>query len=168
MNIRERLWRYCPRPVKRTGPYILRAYAGIQKEMVPGRFMKWLAIVGYIAFLLFTWLDYFIKLTGYATLEGALLYTILVPLITYAGFKIYKIKSLKFWQWEWTVGFGAIFGFAIWSAITFLLNRVLSVSEWAGTPGVLFTYTMLAYAIGVYAAYRVGKRRQFRPIGVLV
>jgi uncharacterized membrane protein (DUF106 family) len=132
--------------------------------MPSGKFMKWLAISLYVALLLFTWLDYFIKLTGYATLEGVLLYTILAPLITYAGFRIYRIKSLRFWQWDWIVGFGAVFGFGIWSAITFLLNRVLSVSEWAGTPGVLFTYTIFAYAMGVYAAYRVGKRRQFRPL----
>ncbi len=47
----------------------------------------------------FTWLDYFIKLTGYTTLESALLYTMIAPLLTFAGFKIYQIKSLKFWQW---------------------------------------------------------------------
>jgi len=64
--------------------------------MASGKFMKWLAISLYVALLVFTWLDYFIKLTGYATLEGALLYTLIAPVLTFTGFKIHQIKSLKF------------------------------------------------------------------------
>lgn len=126
--------------------------------------MKWLAISLYVAFLLFTWLDYFIKLTGYATLEGALLYTIIVPLVTFAGFKIYQIGSLKFWQWEWTVFGAAVFGFAIYAAMTFLLNRALSLSVWAEAPSILLIYVVFSYVIGAYLGYRFGKRRGFRPL----
>jgi hypothetical protein len=132
--------------------------------MASDSFMKWLAISGYVALLLFIWLDYFIKLTGYATLEGALLYTIIVPPLTFAGFKIYKIKSPKFWQWEWTVFGTCVFGFLIWSAITFLLNRVLLLSAVAGEPFVFVPYFLLSYVIGGYLGYRFGKRRGFRPL----
>jgi hypothetical protein len=130
--------------------------------------MKWLAISLYVALLLFIWLDYFIKLTGYATLGGALLYTITAPLVTLAGFKIYnkiyQIGSLKFWQWYWTVFGAAVFGFAIYAAITFLLNRVLSLSAWAEAPSVLLIYVVFSYVMGAYLGYRFGKRRGFRPL----
>lgn len=126
--------------------------------------MKLLAISGYVAFLLFIWLDYFIKLTGYATLEGALLYTIVVPPVTFAGFKIYKTGSPKFWQWEWTVFGAAVFGFLIYAAITFLLNRVLLLTALAEEPSVFIPYISLSYVIGGYMGYRFGKRRGFRPL----
>ena len=163
MNIRKRLWHYCPRPIKRTGPYILRACKRIQKEMVSGKFMKWLAISLYIALLLFTWLDYFINLTGYTTLESALLYTLIAPVLTFAGFKIHQIKSLRFWQILWTVFGAAAFGFAIFAAITFLLNRVLSLPAWAETPSAFLTFA-ISYVIGTYLGYRFGKRRGFKPL----
>lgn len=134
--------------------------------------MKWLAISLYVAFLLFTWLDYFIKLSGYATLEGALLYTIIVPPVSFAGFKIYQkicqIGSLKFWQALWTAFGACVFGFLIWSAITFLLNRVLLLSAVAGEPFVLIPYFLLSYVIGGYTGYRLGRRRGFRPIFLLL
>jgi hypothetical protein len=132
--------------------------------MASDRFMKWLAVSLYVAFLLFIWLDYFFKLTGYATLEGSLLYTITAPLVTFAGFKIYKIKSPKFWQWYWTVIGAAVFGFAIYAAITFLLNRVLPLSPWAETPSILLIYVVFSYVIRGYLGYRFGKRRGFRPL----
>jgi hypothetical protein len=165
MNIRKKLWEYCPKPIKRTGPYIVKACVRIQKEMVPSKRMKWLAISGYVALLLFIWLDYFLKLTGYANPEGALLYTLGAPLVTFAGFKIYKVKSLKFWQWEWSL-FGAfVFGFAIWSAITFLLNRVLSSPGWAEAPLIQpFLTLAISYVTGAYLGYRFGKKRGFIPL----
>jgi len=126
--------------------------------------MRWLAISGYVAFLLVIWLDYFIKLTGYATLGGALLYTIVVPLVTIAGFKIYKTGSPKFWQWCWTIFGACVFGFFIWSAITFLLNRVLFLTALAEEPFVLIPYFLLSYVIGGFLGYRFGKRRGFRPL----
>ena len=131
--------------------------------MVSGKFMKWLAISLYIAFLLFTWLDYFVKLTGYATLEGALLYTLIAPVLTLASFKIRQIKSLKFWQLLWTVFGAAAFGFAIFAVITFLLNRVFSLPAWAETPSAFLTFAV-SYLIGTYLGYRFGKRRGFRPL----
>jgi len=131
--------------------------------MVSGKFMKWLAISLYIAFLLFTWLDYFVKLTGYATLEGALLYTLIAPVLTLASFKIRQIKSLKFWQILWTVFGAAFFGFAIFAVMTFLLNRVFSLPAWAETPSAFLTFAA-SYVIGTYLGYRFGKRRGFRPL----
>ncbi len=168
MGVREKLRYYCPRPIKRTGRYIVRASVRIQKEMVPSNRMKWLAISLYVALLLFTWLDYFNKLTGYATLEGALLYTLLAPILTYAVFRVYRIAwahaSLKFWQTYWTALGAGVFGFVIYAAITFLLNRVLLLTALAEDPFVFIPYILLSYVIGGYLGYRVGKRRQFRPI----
>jgi hypothetical protein len=163
VGVREKLWYYCPRPIKRTGPYIVRAFLRFEKEMVSGKFMKWLAISLYIAFLLFTWLDYSVKLTGYTTLESALLYTLIAPLLTLAGFKIHQIKSFKLWQILWTVFGAAVFGFAIFAAITFLLNRVFSLPVWAETPSAFLTFAV-SYVIGTYLGYRFGKRRGFRPL----
>jgi hypothetical protein len=131
--------------------------------MASGKFMKWLAISLYVALLVFTWLDYFIKLTGYATLEGALLYTLIAPVLTFTGFKIHQIKSLKFWQILWTVFGAAVFGFAIFAVVTFLLNRVLSLPAWAETPSAFLTFAV-SYVIGTYLGYRFGKRRGFRPL----
>ncbi|MGB8780751.1 MAG: hypothetical protein WCD81_08905 [Candidatus Bathyarchaeia archaeon] len=146
----------------------IRATRAKNQKSTSIRPMKWLAISGYVALLLFIWLDYFIKLTGYATLEDVLLYTIIAPLVTFAGFKIYfkiyQIASLKFWQWYWTIFGIFIFGFLIWSAITFLLNRVLLLSAVTGEPFVLFPYFLLSYVIGGYLGYRFGKRRGFRPL----
>jgi hypothetical protein len=132
--------------------------------MVSGKFMKWLAISLYVALLLFTWLDYFIKLTGYTTLESALLYTLIAPMLTFAGFKIHQIKSLKFWQVLWTVFGAAAFGFLIYAAITFLLNRVLLLTALAEEPSVFIPYILLSYVIGGYMGYRFGKRRGFKPL----
>jgi len=162
VGVREKLWYYCPRPMKRAGPYIVRAYVRFEKEMVSRKFMKWLAISLYVAFLLFTWLDYFVKLTGYTSLESALLYTLIAPVLTVAGFKIRKIKSLKFWQILWAVFGAAAFGFAIFAVITFLLNRVFSLPAWAETPSAFLTFAF-SYVMGTYLGYRFGKRRGFRP-----
>jgi hypothetical protein len=126
--------------------------------------MKWLAISLYSIVLVYIWLDYFLKLTGYVASESALLYTLTAPILTFAGFQIYRITSLKFWQWSWTVFGAGVFGFLIWSAITFLLNRVLLLSAVAGEPFVLIPYPLLSYVIGGYTGYRLGRRRGFRPI----
>jgi hypothetical protein len=146
----------------------MRATRAKNQKSTSIRPMKWLAISLYVAFLLFTWLDYFIKLTGYATLEGVLLYTIIVPPVSFAGFeiyqKIYQKGSPKFWQWYWTIFGACVFGFLIWSAITFLLNRVLLLSAVAGEPFTLIPYSLLSYVIGGYTGYLLGSRRGFRPI----
>jgi hypothetical protein len=131
--------------------------------MASTKFMKWLAIFLYVALLLFTWLDYFTKLTGYATLEGALLYTIIAPILTLVGFKIYQTRSIRFWQVAWTIFGTAVFGFAIFAVTTFLLNHVLSLPAWADTPSAFLTFGF-SYVIGTYLGYRFGKRRGFRPI----
>jgi hypothetical protein len=131
--------------------------------MASARFMKWLAISLYVVLLLFAWLDYFIKLTGYATLEGALLYTLMAPVLTIAGFKIRQIKSLRFWQILWTALGAVVFGFGIFAVISFLLNRVLSLTTWAEMPSMFFTI-VVSYVIGAYLGYRFGKRRGFRPL----
>jgi hypothetical protein len=132
------------------------------------RRMKWLAIFGYSIVLVFIWLDYFLKLTGYVTFESALLYTLTAPILTLAGFQVYRIASLKFWQALWTAFGACVFGFFIYAAITFLLNRVLLLTALAEDPFVVIPYVLLSYVIGGYLGYRFGKRRQFRPIGVLV
>ncbi len=163
MGVREKLWYYCPKPIKRTGPYIVRVFLRFEKEMVSDKFMKWLAISLYFAFLLFTWLDYSVKLTGYTTLESALLYTLIAPVLTFTGFKIRQIRSLKFWQILWIVFGAAVFGFAIFAVITFLLNRVFSLPAWAETPSAFLTF-VVSYVIGTYVGYRFGKRRGFRPL----
>jgi hypothetical protein len=131
--------------------------------MTSSKFMKWLAISFYVALLLFTWLDYFTKLTGYATLEGALLYTIIAPILTLVGFKIYQTRSIRFWQVAWTIFGAAVFGFAIFAVTTFLLNRVLSLPAWTETPSAFLTFGV-SYVIGTCLGYRFGKRRGFRPI----
>ena len=139
-----------------------------EKKMVSRKFMVWLAISLYVALLLFIWVDYFMKLTGYATLEGALLYTVIAPLLTFAGFRIYyriyKIESLKFWRLTWTICGALIFGFIIYGAANFLLYRVLSLPAWIKTDGLirLFLTMPVAYVIGAYLGYRLGKRRGFR------
>jgi hypothetical protein len=163
VGVREKLWYYCPKPIKRTGPYVVRAFLRFEKEMVSDKFMKWLAISLYFAFLLFTWLDYSVKLTGYTTLESALLYTLIAPVLTFTGFKIRQIRSLKFWQILWIVFGAAVFGFAIFAVITFLLNRVFSLPAWAETPSAFLTF-VVSYMIGTYVGYRFGKRRGFRPL----
>lgn len=128
------------------------------------RRMKLLAISLYSIMLVFSWLDYFLKLTGYVTFESALLYTLLAPIVTFAGFQIYRITSLKFWQTLWTVFGACIFGFFIWASITFLLNRVLLLTALTEEPFVFFAYFSLSYLIGGYIGYRLGKRRGFRPV----
>jgi hypothetical protein len=125
--------------------------------------MKLLAISLYSIVLVFGWLDYFLKLTGYVTLESALIYTLVTPILTFAGFKVYQIASLRFWQALWTVFGACVFGFFIWAAITFLLNRVLLLTALAEEPFVFFTYFSLSYLIGGYIGYRLGRRRGFRP-----
>jgi len=132
------------------------------------RRMKWLAISLYVVLLLFTWLDYFTKITGYATLEGALLYTMIAPLLTFVGFRIYKIESLKFWQLRWTICGALIFGFIIYGAVNFLLYCVLSLPAWIEMNGLLrlFLTMPVSYVIGTYLGHRLGKRRGFRPLYV--
>jgi len=125
--------------------------------------MKLLAISLYSIVLVFSWLDYFLKLTGYVTFESALLYTLLAPIMTFAGFQIRRITSLKFWQALWTVFGACVFGFFIWAAITFLLNRVLLLTALAEEPFVLVADFSLSYLIGGYIGYRLGRRRGFRP-----
>ncbi len=133
--------------------------------MVSRKFMVWLAISLYVALLLFIWLDYFMKLTGYATLEGALLYTVIAPLLTFAGFRIYKIESLKFWKSTWTILGAAVFGFIMYAIVNLLLYRILSLPAWIEMNADARTVLTMpvAYVIGAYLGYRLGKRRGFRP-----
>ena len=146
----------------------IRATRAKNQKSASIRRMKWLAISLYGIVLVYTWLDYFLKLTGYVTLESALLYTMIAPILTFAGFQVYRIASLKFWQALWTVFGACVFGFLIWSAITFLLNRVLLLSAVAGEPFVVIPYFLLSYVIGSYIGYRLGRRRGFRPIFLLL
>jgi hypothetical protein len=135
-----------------------------RKASVKFQFAKWLAILLYSTVLVYSWLDYFLKLTGYVTLETVLLYTLVAPILTFAGFRFYSIASLKFWQALW-IAFGAfVFGFFIWAAITFLLNRVLLLTTLAGEPSVVILYFSLSYVVGGYIGYQFGKRRGFRPL----
>jgi hypothetical protein len=134
--------------------------------MVSRGLMVWSAISVYVVLLLFTWLDYFMKLTGYATLEGALLYTVIAPPLTYIGFRIYQTKSLKFWQSLWAIFGAAVFGFVMYAIINLLLNRVLSLPVWTQMDGLTQTVLVMpiSYVIGAYIGYRIGKRRDFRPL----
>jgi hypothetical protein len=126
--------------------------------------MKRLAILLYSIVLVYSWVDYFLKLTGYVTFESALLYTLVAPVLTFAGFQVYRIASLKFWQALWTVFGACVFGFFIWASITFLLNRILLLTALAEEPFVFIPYFSLSYVIGGYMGYRYGKRRGFRPL----
>jgi hypothetical protein len=128
------------------------------------RRMKWLAISLYSIVLVYSWLDYFLKLTGYVTFESALLYTLVAPIVTFAGFQVYRIASLKFWQALWTVFGACVFGFFIYAVITFLLNRVFLLTALAGEPLVFIPYMALSYVMGGYIGYRLGRRRGFGPI----
>ena len=141
----------------------IRATRAENQKSASIRRMKWLAISLYSIVLVFSWLDYFLKLTGYVTFESAVLYTLLTPVVTFAGFQIRRITSLKFWQALWTVFGACVFGFFIWAAITFLLNRVLLLTALAAEPLVLVTDFSLSYLIGGYIGYRLGRRRGFRP-----
>lgn len=133
--------------------------------MISRRFVVVLTISLYIVLLLFTWVDYFIKLTGYATFEGALLYTLGTPLLILVSFGIRKIKSLKFWQLTWTAAGAIIFGFALYAIVNLLLYRVFSLPVWVEMDGLVrLLLTMpLSYAIGAYLGYKLGKRRGFTP-----
>jgi hypothetical protein len=125
-----------------------------------------LAVSLYAAVLLFTWLDYFMKLTGYVTLESALLYTLITPLVTFVGFRIYLTRSLRFWKLLWIIFGAAVFGFIIYAFAFFLLNRVLSLTAWEEMDGLTHTVLIMpvSYVIGAYLGYRLGKRREFMPI----
>ncbi|MFQ6124366.1 MAG: hypothetical protein ACE5R6_07140 [Candidatus Heimdallarchaeota archaeon] len=125
-----------------------------------------MAISLYVVLFLFTWLDYFTKITGYTTLEGALFYTIIAPFLTFVGFKINKIGSLKFWQLTWTICGAFIFGFIIYGTTNFLLYRVLSPPAWIEMDELLrlFLSMPVSYVIGTYLGYRLGKRRGFSPL----
>lgn len=133
--------------------------------MVSRRLMVRSAILMYVVFLLYTWIDYFMKLTGYITLEGALLFTVIAPLLTFASFGIRQIKSLKFWQLTWTILGAAVFGFIIYAIVNLLLYRILSLPAWIEMDDLIkLVSTMpVSYVIGAYLGYRLGKRIGFRP-----
>lgn len=124
-----------------------------------------LVISLYVAAALFNWLDYLAKLTGYATLEGALLYTILTPILIFASHRIRQIKSIKFWQLTWAILGALIFGFVIFSIVSLLLNRILCLSAWMEMDSLIriFLTMSISYAIGAYLGYRLGKIVGFRP-----
>ena len=136
-----------------------------REKMMSRRFIVMLTISLYIVLLLFTWVDYSIKLTGYATFEGALLYTAVTPLLILVSFGIRKIKSLKFWQLTWTALGVLIFGFVLYAIVNFLLYRVFSLPVWVEMDGLVrLLLTMpLSYVIGAYLGYKLGERRGFTP-----
>lgn len=131
---------------------------------MPRRYV-WLALSLYVALLVFSWLDYFMGLTGYATLGGVLLYTVIAPLVAFAGFKIYQIKSLKFWQVTWTIFGAAVLGFIIYGVVNLLLYRIVSLPAWVEMDAdVRMVLSMpISYVIGAYLGYRLGKSRAFTP-----
>jgi hypothetical protein len=136
--------------------------------MASYRSMVWLAILIYTALALFVWLDYFMAISGYATLEGALLYTIAAPIVTFAAFRIHRMISQvtgpKFWQWAWTI-FGALFfGFIIYAIVNLFLYTILSLPIWVQMGADLRTVLTMpaSYVIGAFLGYWFGKRRQFR------
>ena len=133
--------------------------------MVSRRLMVWSAILVYVVLLLYTWIDYFLKLTGYVTLEGALLFTVIAPLLTFASFGIRQIKSPKFWQLTWTILGAAVFGFVIYAIVNLLLYCVLGLPAWIEMDDLIkLVLTMpVSYVIGAYLGYRLGKRIGFRP-----
>jgi len=96
----------------------------------------------------------------------ALLFTVLAPLATFLGFKVYQIRSLKFWEFTWTIGGALILGFILYGIVNLLLYRILSLPAWVEMDGdIRLVLTMpISYVIGAYLGYRLGKRRGFRPI----
>jgi len=84
------------------------------------RRMKWLAIALYVVLLLFTWLDYFTKITGYATLEGALLY------MKWLAISLYVVLLLFTWLDYFTkiTGYATLEGALLYTMIAPLLTFV--------------------------------------------
>lgn len=125
----------------------------------------WLAYGIYIGVAVAGWLGHLI---GYVSLKGALLYTLITPIILFIIFYVRKSKHQKtFMKWVTVLGGGLALGFPIW----LFLNYILYVPSWAplhGNHGPLarlafFLSTATSYGGAAYIMYKLGQKRGFKP-----
>ena len=124
---------------------------------------RWWLIAGtYIGIMMAGWIGYF---RGFVALEGAILYTVVTPLVL---FGIYRIRKSRYQMRLVTViGGGLALGFPIWISV----NYILYVAPWSPLRecdlilgGISFVLsTVLSYGLAAYVMDRLGKKRDYKP-----
>jgi len=160
VGAREKLWYYCPRPI-RQGIRRLNDYRkpGWWKRSIRSYWLIF-ALVPFVVVLIVYGALF---LQGIATLTELLTYAVVTSVLITVAYHIRKLSSPNVWRIVWIlVGVGVI-GFPTSVALAFLLVNTLG-SAIGSIPLLLLSFG-IAVVVGAFLGDRLGKRRDYQPLG---
>ncbi len=118
----------------------------------------------YIASMVFAWVGYFIR---FIPLMGAILPTILIPLILFGVYYIRKLDNRTIYKIVWIVCGGIFIGAPIWAISYYILIGApwapLNETHDILKDSISILIMVPIFGVAAYLMYRLGKRRDFRP-----
>ena len=124
----------------------------------------WIGAGIYIGIAMAGWIGY---LRGFVPLEGAVLYTVITPLMIFGIYRLRRTKYQRtFMRLVTVVGGGLALGFPIWISVNYILYAApwSPLRECRGLGGIVFVLsTALSYCGAAYLMDRLGKKREYRP-----
>lgn len=160
MGVREKLWYYCPRPI-RQGIRRLNYYRkpGWWKRSVRSYWLIFV-LLPFVAILIVLGALF---LQGVTALTELLKYALVTSMLIATAYYIRRISSLKLWRMIWIM-FGACgIGTLILGVLLGVFGKtlVLLLGPW---PALLLSFGV-AIALGALLGDYIGKRRGYRPWG---
>jgi hypothetical protein len=161
VGVREKLWYYCPRPIRQG----IRRLNGYRK---PGWWKRsirsyWLIFVllPFVAILVVLGALF---LQGVMALTEVLKYAVVTSVLIATAYYIRKINSLKVWRIVWVlfVGVGVI-GTLTLVVLLGVFGKTLVLSL-GPEPALLLSFGV-AIVLGALVGDYIGKRRGYQPLG---
>jgi hypothetical protein len=160
VGAREKLWYYCPRPI-RQGIRRLNDYRkpGWWKRSIRSYWLIFVLVPFAVVLIVYGALF----LQGITTLTELLIYAVVTSVLITLAYYIRKPSSPNVWRITWIlVGVGVI-GFPTSIALAFLLVNTLGTAI-GSIPPLLLSFG-IAVVVGALLGDRLGKRRGYQPLG---
>jgi hypothetical protein len=160
VGVREKLWYYCPRPIKQG----IRRLNDYRKPRWWKRSVRsyWLIFV-LLPFVAILIVHVALLLQGVMALTEVLKYAIVTSVMIGTAYYIRKINSLKMWRAIWILlGVGGI-GTLILVVLLGVFRKTLVVR--LGPELALLLSFGIAIALGAILGDYIGKRRGYQPLG---
>ena len=160
MGVREKLWYYCPRPIRQG----IRRLNDYRKPRWWKRSVRsyWLIFV-LLPFVAILIVHVALLLQGVTTLTELLKYAVITSVMIGTAYYIRKINSLKMWRAIWILLGACGIGTLILVVLLGVFGKTLVLVLGPG-PALLLSFG-IAVPVGALLGDYVGKRRGYRPWG---
>lgn len=160
MGVREKLWYYCPRPIRQG----IRGLNDYRKPRWWKRSVRsyWLicVLLPFVAILMVLGTLF---LQGVTMLTEVLRYAIITGVLTATAYYIRKINSLKVWRAIWILLGACGIGTLILVVMLGVFGKILVLS--LGPELALLLSFGTAIVLGALLGDYIGKRRGYQPLG---